>query len=180
MRGVPKNRVFLFKYVRFGCKKKSEGIALDECPSHDSSKTIMSFSKENHGHGLDEICVEGNRCDLRPQVPFKAIHCKLRSMCLALPSWWVFVHCFLVKLNPTRIIVRELLLECSSRIIKKIRTAFFGLVKKSVKTPKTSFLPGPEKSSYFTGPAACGPARGRDWGDKCFIPDSKNSSCPKK
>mmetsp|Transcript_42175 Transcript_42175/g.78111 ORF Transcript_42175/g.78111 Transcript_42175/m.78111 type:complete len:84 (-) Transcript_42175:42-293(-) len=53
----------------------------DECPSHDSSKT------------------------------FKAIHCKLRSRCLALPSWWVFVHCFLVKLKPTRIIVRELLLE---------------------------------------------------------------------
>ena len=25
----------------------------DKRPSHDSSKTIMSFSKGNHGHGLD-------------------------------------------------------------------------------------------------------------------------------
>jgi hypothetical protein len=58
----------------------------------------MSFSKGNHGHGLDEKCVEGNRYDLRFQVPFKAVHCKLRSRRLILPSWWLFVHCFLVKL----------------------------------------------------------------------------------
>ena len=34
----------------------------DECPSHGSSKTIMRFSKGNHGHGLDEECGLDEKC----------------------------------------------------------------------------------------------------------------------
>ena len=100
----------------------------------------MGFSKGNHGHGLDEKCVEEKIYGLQFQVLFKAIHYKLRSRRLILYSWWLFVHCFLVKSNPTRIIV---LLEEN----QKIRNALFVLVKKAVKTPTISFLPGHEKSS---------------------------------
>jgi len=43
------------------------------------------------------------------------------------------------------------------------------------------FLPGPEKSSWFKGPAACASARGREGGgDEWFIQDSKITSIPKK
>jgi len=48
------------------------------------------------------------RAGLLFQVTFlKVIDCKLRSRRLHVSSWWLFVQCFLNKLNPpTRIMLR--------------------------------------------------------------------------